>query len=730
MRTGLIGLLTIISYWAFSQSLELTIVKSNSAILLDGVLDEPAWKTADSAHSFYQNFPYDTSYALTKTSVFTTYDDNFLYIAAICYDNLEGDYVIQSLKRDFSYPVSDAFAVFLDPYNDGMNGFSFSVNPEGVQREGLLVEGGGFGVTTAWDNKWYSEVQQYRDKWIVEMAIPFKTLRFNENVNQWHANFSRNDLKRNENSSWAPVPRNFNIATMAFSGLLKWDKAPPKPKTNISIIPYAIAGISKDYEAKDSTVFTPNAGVDIKVAITSSLNLDLTFNPDFSQVEVDRQVTNLSRFSLFFPERRNFFLENDDLFSNYGFRQIRPFFSRRIGLAAGQQIPILGGARLSGKLNQNWRIGFLNMQTEGVGELDLASYNWTMGAIQRKVFKRSFISGIFVNKLGFDGVNANWGDYNRVAGMDFNFASEDNRFRGKTFYHQSFSPEMKENAFAHATWFNYSDQNWMLMHNHEYVGHNYNAEVGFVPRVTNYDPINERIIRKSYWRFEPMIRYRFYPKSKIINYHGPSIYLSEYTDSLFKSTERNLVYGYAFMFQNSSAAGVNYSNDFVRLFFDLDITNTESTPIPQGDYHFNYTTAYFQSNPRKLFTYYLEGTYGTFYNGIRLNFNSTIQYRFQPYGSIAITADYNKLKFPDPYGKTELFLLGPKIDLSMSKKLFLTAFFQYNTQQNNFNINTRFQYRFKPMSDIFLVYTDNYFADILAIRNRAVVLKFVYWFTA
>ncbi len=712
------------------QELSLKINKSSSKIELDGVLNEDAWMKADSAHSFYQNFPYDTSYAETKTSVFTTYDENFFYVAAICYDDLDGDFVIQSLKRDFSYPVSDAFAVFIDPYNDGTNGFSFAVNPEGVQREGLLVEGGGFGVSTAWDNKWYSEVKQYEGKWIVEMAIPFKTLRFNEGINKWHINFSRNDLKRNENSSWAPVPRNFNVATLAFTGILDWDNPPIKPKTNVSVIPYAIAGFSQDYEAGDSAVIKPNAGVDAKIAITSSLNLDLTVNPDFSQVEVDRQVTNLSRFSLFFPERRNFFLENADLFSNYGFRQIRPFFSRRIGLSNGQQIPILGGARLSGKLNQNWRIGLLNMQTEGLGDIDLPAYNWTMAALQRKLFKRSFISAIFVNKLGFRGNDVQWGDYNRVAGIDFNFASSDNRFRGKTFYHQSFTPELENNALAHAMWFNYSDPNWMIMHNHEYVGHNYNAEVGFVPRITNYDPINERVIRKSYWRFEPMVRYRYYPTSNTINSHQISAYLSEYTDSLFKSTERNVRIQYNIAFQNSAFFGVNVQNEFTRLFFPLDITNSDKTPLDAGDYRYVNYTLYFESNKRKKLTYVLTARTGEYFNGTRSGLNFNLSYRIQPYGSVSLDADINRIKLAQLDAPVDLLLLGPKIDIAMTKKLFFTGFFQYNTQQNNFNINTRIQYRFKPMSDIFFVYTDNYIADMIAIKNRAVVLKFVYWFTA
>ena len=212
----------------------------------------------------------------------------------------------------------------------------------GVQREGLLSNGGGQGVTTIWDNKWTSEVKQFEDKWIVEMAIPFKSLRFKSGVDTWRINFSRNDLKRNENSVWSPVPRNFNVASLAFTGKLKFDEPKKKTSSNISIIPYVTAGVSQDYLTQTKEQYTYNGGLDAKIALSSSLNLDLTINPDFSQVEVDRQVTNLSRFSIFFPERRNFFIENSDLFERFGFRQIRPFFSRNIGLYKGQIVPILG----------------------------------------------------------------------------------------------------------------------------------------------------------------------------------------------------------------------------------------------------------------------------------------------------------------------------------------------------------------------------------------------------
>ncbi|MCB9236272.1 MAG: carbohydrate binding family 9 domain-containing protein, partial [Bacteroidia bacterium] len=282
------------SFGQENEAWQLNIRKSTSHLTLDGLLDEPAWKEADTATNFFQTFPYDTSFAKIQTQVMVTYDDVYFYVGAICLDPDSGHYVIQSLKRDYSYPISDAFAVYIDPFNDNTNGFSFSVNPLGAQREGLIENGGGFGVTTAWDNKWFSKVTHHADRWVVEMAIPFKTLRYKQDLNRWRINFSRNNLKANEGSAWVPVALNYNIATLAFTGRLNWDNPPPKTGANIAIIPYISGGLSSNYTIP-RTDYRYNAGFDAKVVVTPSLNLDVTVNPDFSQIEVDRQVTNLDR---------------------------------------------------------------------------------------------------------------------------------------------------------------------------------------------------------------------------------------------------------------------------------------------------------------------------------------------------------------------------------------------------------------------------------------------------
>ena len=729
----------------------ISISRASGEIVIDGLMTEQAWKTADVAKDFYQIFPTDTTYSITKTEVKILFDDEQLYIAAICYDDLEGDYIIQSLKRDFSYPISDAFAVFIDPFGDQTNGFSFAVNPLGVQREGLISGGGDFGVTTSWDNKWFSAVTRTEKYWIVEMAIPFKTIRYaaettgNPNVHPdvkakldnktvWRINFSRNDLKRNEASSWYPVPKNFNVASLIFTGYLVWNEPPPKAGSNISIIPYAIAS-SNNYTEAVGGESSLNAGFDAKIAVSSSLNLDLTINPDFSQVEVDQQIINLTNFSLFFPEKRQFFIENSDLFSNHGFRQIRPFFSRRIGLSDNGPIPILAGARLSGNLNKNWRLGLMNIQNEGTSFSEgtdevtrVKSQNYSVITLQRQVFGTSSLSGIFVNRQSFDNYNINYTDFNRVAGLDFNLVTKDNKWQGKAFYHQSFNPVKTENVLseqsANATWLMYSTKKVFTMWNHEYVGKNYITDVGFVPRLENYDYDNDTTVRLSYWRFEPMFFYNMYPKSKYINQFSTGLYASIYLDSALGLTESFLKYKFEIKFQNTAFMELAYNNSFIELPFSFDFGSGD--PVLAGAYNNSSGSLVYRSDIRKKLHYAAYIEYGSFYSGTKLSYVADIGFRKQPWGIFSISYNRSDIRFSNPNGNSSLALIGPKIELSFSKSLFFTTFIQYNTQQDNVNINTRLQWRFRPMSDIYIVYTDNYQTDFTG-SYRAIVLKFIYW---
>lgn len=278
------------------------IARATGTITLNAVLDEPDWQTAETAKNFKQYFPYDTSLSIVKTEVRLTYDDDNIYVAAIIRSTADRDYVTPSLRRDFRGEANDGISIVLDTFKDRTNAFLFGVNPFGVQREGLIANGGGVGqndFSLNWDNKWYSETRIEGDHWIAEMAIPFKTIRFKDNLDSWFVNFYIIDSHNAERSTWSPIPRNFDIVNMAFNRELIWDKPLRNPGQNVSLIPYVATGYDKNFEKGTPANTNLQVGGDAKVAIGPALNLDLTVNPDFSQVEVDEQVTNLDRFEIF-----------------------------------------------------------------------------------------------------------------------------------------------------------------------------------------------------------------------------------------------------------------------------------------------------------------------------------------------------------------------------------------------------------------------------------------------
>ena len=684
--------------------------------MVDGLLEEDAWKNAEPAKDFFMVSPMDTSFAKVLTEVRMSYDKDNLYISAICYQPNARSYAVESLRRDFAYTKNDNFILILDPFDDQTNGFTFGVNAAGAQWDGLIFNSNGYDMS--WDNKWYSEVKHYDDRWVFEASIPFKSIRYKKGIKTWGINFSRLDIKVPEKSAWAKIPRQFNVASLAFTGNLLWDNPPPDAGTNVSVIPYVLGGLTKNYQTNTSAKFKKEIGADVKIGITSSLNLDLTINPDFSQIEVDRQVTNLDRFELFFPERRQFFLENADLFANFGYSTIRPFFSRRIGLG----VPIEFGARLSGSLDKNWRIGAMDMQTKSIDETGLPAHNFAVLALQRRVFSRSNIRFMFVNKQSVNySALENPGKpafnlYNRNVGLEYNLASSNNRWVGKSMFLKSFSPQKNSDDLVHAANLQYTTKKWLLSWQHESVGENYTAEVGYVPRT-------------DYFKINPKLNYLFFPKAgKVLN-HGPVFSSTYFFNRSFKTTDNESMLGYKFTQRSQSVFEVWASNNYIRLQRPFDPVNTGKGSLATGTEHvwkaggFNYA-----SEPQKMYTYSLSGQYGGYFaNGNRLNLAGDLGYRFQPYVNIAMSTSYNHIVLPQPWGVTNFWLVGPRTDFTFSNKLFLTTFVQYNNQQKNINLNTRFQWRYKPASDLFLVFTDNYYPSPFAVRNRALVLKFTYW---
>ena len=726
--TNLISLLAIAQINTnIQQEFQLTIQPTKIPIKLDGILDEPAWNTVEAVSQFYKKFPNDIGAAKRQTEVKYLFDDKNIYFAFKVYDS--GTAIIKSLKRDIGHDGNDGVAIVLDPLNQKTNGFYFVLSELNVQSEGQLTGDSEEGLSYSWDTKWFSMTKDYGNYWIAEIAIPLKSIRYNAENKNWGVNFVRIDAKNFEYSTWTRIGPNFKSYDLGYTGLMKWPTNPPASSNNVILLPYLTGGISEDKSTSKNET-TGNGGFDAKIALNSSLNLDLTINPDFSQVEVDNQVTNLTRFSIFLPERRAFFLENADLFAGFGIPPIRPFYSRTIGLdKEGNKIPILFGARLSGNLSPDVRIGAMNMQTGRQG--NYAPENFSAFTWQKRVLKRSLIKGYFLNRENFISVEEEKKNpldkYGRNAGLTFEYSNPAGSLSYWANYNQSMKPTIKDlNNYAEAG-VSYNGRNFGFVLDIANVGKNYYTDMGFVQRISNYDAQRDTSIRIGFKHIYSEITYTLMPaKGKLgrIETRAENSVIFNPDNSFNEWESSSEIQA---NFKNSSSVELELNNNVTNLLFATSFTDGE--PLPAAQYQYAQFGISYNSDARKLFGWVSEIKVGQFYNGQVQSFGLGINWRNQPHLNLRINAQINQIQLPGKYGSTRLVLIAPRIEYNFNTQLFWTTFIQYNTQSNNFNINSRLQYRYKPMSDFFLVYTDNYFTDpLFQSKNRALVFKISYWF--
>lgn len=712
-KTLLLFLFLIVCNFSWGQKVNdhfsLHIDKTSEEITIDGILDEDTWKQTDVAKNFFMIQPTDNRPATQHSEARMAFDENNLYISVIFYNNAtKGAYNVESLKRDFSFNGNENLILAIDPFNNLTTGFTFGLNAYGAQWDGTLSNGGRADLN--WDTKWVSEVQFDEDKWVCEMAIPFKSIRYKEGISSWGINFSRLDLKANEKSAWAPVPRQFPSVSLAYTGNLIWDTPPPSQKKNVSVIPYVAS-----FNSNEDQSF--QAGADVKIGIGAALNLDLTINPDFSNTEVDQEVTNLNRFELFFPEKRQFFLENADLFANYGSRNIKPFFSRRIGLG----VPIEAGMRLSGNLNENLRIGAMDIQTQADLEQGLPKENYAVVSLQQKVLDRSSIGLIMVNKQAINfnpELHTESEEYNRSLGLEYNFASTNNQWEGKALYLKTFTPENPNDALVFLSDIGFQNRKWNLGLGQEYVGENVYAAVGFIPRV-------------NYRSLKGNVDYTFYPKKEgnLVS-HGPKIFRINFYDDAGNNTDYFMRSGYVFNFLNRSRLDFTLDRQYVQLLDPFDPIQTGKGEIEAGtthrwsEYGFKYS-----SKPSSLFTYSVEGITGGFYlNGKKTELNTQFGYRFQPYVSLSTVFNRVHIDLAAPWNSSDFWLIGAKANITFTKNLFFSNYYQYNQQFNRWGINSRLQWRYKPASDVFLVFNTIENNGLEPYSGWNLSLKATYWF--
>jgi len=631
----------LISLPGFSQE-SLPSIKAKltqDEIKLDGVLDEAAWETAESSVNFTQFFPTDSRLAKYPTTFKILYTESTLYIG-IRAETAGIDPVISSLRRDYSSRDNDNVTLMFDTFNDGSNAFLFGSTAYGVQREALVSDGGGV-LNPSWDVKWLTEATVYEDHYIIEMAIPFASLKYKEGVDKWRLQTYRWNISGNEQSAWARVPQNQQLSTLASAGTLIFEEPLGKSHSPIAIIPYANTIIEKDYVANDANIRL-KVGGDAKIAIGDGMNLDITVNPDFSNVEVDNIFTNLTRFEVQLPEKRQFFIDNSDLFGNFGSaRDASPFFSRRIGMARD------------------------------------ASDN-----------------------------------------LNYNLASQNNEWTGKFYVHKSFKPGDNEGNISSQATISYNSRFYGFTSDLVYVDEEFGSDLGFIPR-------------KDMLKSGNSITRNFYPKNGIISSLSSSVMNILYwkpTDNL-KRTDQDIVISQDINFKNQATIELEFSNKYVYLMRDFDPTRTpDAIPLPgEKGYNFNEVNLDYQSNRAKLFNFNASSTIGSFYNGNRLNLGTTLTMRFQPKVMLSLALNYDKIRLPEPYPDADLWLVSPKVDITFSRSLFWSSLIQYSNKSDNLGINSRLQWRFAPLSDIYLVYNDNYFIDQFGPRYRSINLKFTYW---
>ena len=701
-----------------------SLTKLTGSVGLDGSLQDVVWSTIPALDSFYNKWPTDQGKAVYQTRVQMAYDDVNLYIAFKAM--VKNKPVIQSLKRDAStFWIGDGVLFSIDALNQRSQALVFGLNAGGTQFDGIMQAD--VGLSWDWDGKWISAVKQYADFYTGEIAIPLQTLRYRKEQKQWGFGTVRADMSVNCYSTWSNIPVNFSGIDMGYMGTLAFEDELAKTKSNRVIVPYVTGALNKDYLDNSLATFKPNMGGDVKLAVNSSLNLDLTVNPDFSQVDVDRQVINTERFNLFFPERRNFFLENSDLFASYGRDGIRPFFSRRIGLGeGGRQLPIIAGARLTGNISKDTRIGFLNVQTNSFEQTPSANY--TVAAFEKRILKRSNIKALFTNRQKTESeakANDNISDYNRVGGGEFNYISSNSRYTGSIKYFRSFNAGLSKEADYMSAGGIYATKHWWIRSHVNRVNKNFIADAGFTPRLYNYDAGNDTTIRVGFTEWTSFIQYRIFPqKNKKVNVINLEVAPSAFWNTDGSLNEATIRFAYGRIYANRRTLSISYQPHVINLLFQTQLFKETGKLMP-GKYSYHALRVDYGNDVRKPFSWNLSVDAGSFYNGSKYTASGTLNYRVQPWGNFGVTFSQSYIELNNI--KTDVTLISPIIEFNFSPVMYWTTFLQYNTQIQNFNINSRFQWRFKPMSDLFLVYTDNYDTNGLMIKNRSLVLKLNYW---
>ena len=695
----------IISFlFTVSYAQESTIKYVDTKIKIDGKFDEPVWNQLPEYTGFFNYAPTDVGLAVNQTSVKIFHNKEYLYVRAIYNDSTEKTQV-STLKRDTSIFLSDAFVMILDTQNQEQNGYFFGVNSLGNQTEGLVGRSGeNYDLNFSWNAIWQSRVILNGTKKQYEIAIPLKSLNFNKDNGVFGVQFYVRDIKNNSWTIFKNVKRNYANFDLRFNDKFLIEHLPEKSNSRFTMTPSVTANYQKDVtNNSNQTSFKPS--VDIQYNVTSSLKLDATINPDFSQIDVDQQVTNLTRFAVNFPEQRNFFLENADLFSNLGVSGVNPFYSRRIGSGSDIQF----GLKLSGNISPKTRIGVLNVQTEK--ENGVASQNFGVFVAEHQLTKNFTSTGFIINRQETDKFSFE-SDYNRVAGVNINYKSNNNKWTGVLNYGKSFNDGISgDNSFYNASIY-FNKRGFNFNSSIRKLDKNYITDVGFTPRLYHFDAINSASVREGYLQTTAGVEYqKFYEKSRTINNVRYLNYSNNtYFDESGNVSQTSHFLNSAVFFKDLSAVYYVLNYDEVDLKYGFDPLRNGNAIAP-GKYSFGVLKIGYNSANNQKLRYRVNVQKGTYYEGKRTTAGAYLNYQMLPFANFELAYDVNKIDL-NQLGKETFHLTRFTGEVFFNNRLNWTTYVQYNTQRDNFNINTRLQWEYKPLSYIYLVLTDNFNQNI------------------
>ncbi len=676
--------------------------RTTDAITLDGLLDEAAWELVEPATDFIQRFPNTGQIAEERTEVRFLYDDENIYISFVSFDSEIDRAVVTQLTEDFNFRGSDSVSLIFDSLHDQRSGFSFVVNVAGARADQQIINSG---FNTDWDGVWDARTSQNEEGWIAELQIPFKTLRFSNDPNQvWGVNMSRRLLRLNEESYWAPIPVRYNLARVSLAGTLEGLEGISQGR-NLKVTPFVTAGgVQSRPRAQPPGDFSTDrdfdGGVDLKYSVTPSLTLDATYRTDFAQVEVDRQQVNLTRFNLFFPEKRDFFLENAATFSFGGGNNIVPFFSRRIGLSrSGTPIPIVGGVRLTGRIDQ-FDVGFISMKTES--EAATPSNNFTVGRLKRNLLTNSWVGGLFTSRESTVD-----GDYNRVYGADVHLEFNSRLFLD-SFLLRSDTPGLTEKDQARQFQTAWRDDELTISGGYNEVQTNFNPEVGFVRRRNNTNFFGNVSWTPSLESNATIRNFGFLANTQ---------YFENGSTGKVESREQFAQIG--IQFENTASVNVGLNQTFDRLTRVFQIR--PDIAIAAGDYSYQGYWANFRTDSSDKVSGNAEVEWGEFWNGRKTSFNAGLS--LKPNYRLNVDLDYSHNRIKLPNGRFTTDLVGLQVLYAFNANAFLNGLFQYNADRRQVSSNIRFNIIHHPLSDFFIVYNDLRDSQTGQVLERAVILK-------